>query len=146
MQYSQRKKTSLIVIYYFIVACSRWYLKLNSHIDVPAILVICLCWYIFNQKEANSQKFSRKSRDERQYSNADDHSGMKNAEQPQSTASKSFGTQRKNAKGFMGTLKDQQVSQNLIPVRALIFFFFWTFYLRHIYLNIMWFCLYIWTS
>ncbi|KAJ9543112.1 hypothetical protein OSB04_022819 [Centaurea solstitialis] len=62
-----------------------------------------------SEKEANSQKFSRKSRDERQYSNADDHGGINNAEQPQSTASKSFGMQRKSAKGFMGTVKDQQV-------------------------------------
>ncbi|KAI3829607.1 hypothetical protein L1987_03733 [Smallanthus sonchifolius] len=61
------------------------------------------------EKEANVQKLSRRSRDERQYSNADDYNDNKNAEQPQSTAFKSFGTQRKNAKGFMGNLKDQQV-------------------------------------
>ncbi|KAK9057270.1 hypothetical protein SSX86_022105 [Deinandra increscens subsp. villosa] len=60
------------------------------------------------QKEANIEKLSRRSRDERPYSNADDHGDVQNAEQPQSTAFKSFGTQRKNAKGFMGNLKDQQ--------------------------------------
>ncbi|XP_071721298.1 protease Do-like 2, chloroplastic isoform X1 [Rutidosis leptorrhynchoides] len=58
------------------------------------------------KKESNLQKLSRRSRDEQPYINADDHSGINNAEQPQSL--KSFGTQRKNAKGFMGTLKDQQ--------------------------------------
>lgn len=61
------------------------------------------------EKEANSQKISRRSRDERQNSDAGDRSGIKKTEQPQSTAFKSFGTQRKSAKGFMGNLTEQQL-------------------------------------
>ncbi|KAL4588228.1 hypothetical protein LXL04_001110 [Taraxacum kok-saghyz] len=60
------------------------------------------------EKEGNSQKNSR-SRDERKYLDADDRSGIKRTEQPQSTAFKSFGTQRKSAKGFMGNLTEQQL-------------------------------------
>lgn len=62
------------------------------------------------EKEANSQKISRRSRDERQSSDVGDLSVIKKTEQPQSTAfkSKPFGTQRKSAKGFMGNLTDQQ--------------------------------------
>lgn len=97
-----------------VVPCSFWYL--NSHCDLLAILVIWLCWIICIQKEANLQKLSRRSRDERPYLNADDISGINDAEQSQSIAFKSFGTQRKNAKGFMGTLKDQQVWKDLFPL------------------------------
>ncbi|KAL4568008.1 hypothetical protein LXL04_023608 [Taraxacum kok-saghyz] len=60
------------------------------------------------EKEGNSQTNSR-SRDERKYLDADDRSGIKRTEQPQSTAFKSFGTQRKSAKGFMGNLTEQQL-------------------------------------
>ncbi|KAL4554109.1 hypothetical protein LXL04_039766 [Taraxacum kok-saghyz] len=61
-----------------------------------------------SEKEGNSKKNSR-SRDERKYLDADDRSGIKRTEQPQSTAFKSFGTQRKSAKGFMGNLTEQQL-------------------------------------
>lgn len=79
-------------------------------------------WCILIQKEANSQKISRRSRDERKYSDADNRSGIKKTEKPQSTAFKSFGTQRKSAKGFMGNLTDQQVLRNFIPVHNSILF------------------------
>uniref|UniRef100_A0A5B7A483 Putative DEGP protease 2 isoform 1 n=1 Tax=Davidia involucrata TaxID=16924 RepID=A0A5B7A483_DAVIN len=60
------------------------------------------------QKEAISQKkFSGKSKDERSDSNADENSG--NMGRSQSTAFKSFGMQRKDTKGFLYDLKDQQV-------------------------------------
>ncbi|KAL8214914.1 hypothetical protein R6Q57_004363 [Mikania cordata] len=66
------------------------------------------------EKEANMQNLSRRSRDERQFLKADDYGDIEDAEQPQSTAFKSFGTQRKNTKGFMGNLKDQQVETDKI--------------------------------
>uniref|UniRef100_A0A5B7A3J7 Putative DEGP protease 2 isoform 1 n=1 Tax=Davidia involucrata TaxID=16924 RepID=A0A5B7A3J7_DAVIN len=62
------------------------------------------------QKEAISQKnFSGKSKDERPNSNADGNSGKSNTGRSQSTTFKSFGMQRKDTKGFLFDLKDQQV-------------------------------------
>ncbi|CAI9288654.1 unnamed protein product [Lactuca saligna] len=72
------------------------------------------------EKEANSQKISRRSRDERKYSDADNRSGIKKTEKPQSTAFKSFGTQRKSAKGFMGNLTDQQAETAKIQDAAFL--------------------------
>lgn len=87
---------------------------------MPVTFAIGFSWYICIQKESNIENLSRRSRDERQYSNVDDYSDTKNAEQPQSTAFKSFGTQRKNAKGFMGNLKDQQVLSDHSNIRFMV--------------------------
>ncbi|CAK9175894.1 unnamed protein product [Ilex paraguariensis] len=60
------------------------------------------------QKEAVSQKFPERSKDERPYSNADGHSGRSKTGRSQSTAFKSFGGQRKGSKGFLLDSKEQQ--------------------------------------
>ncbi|KAI8002643.1 Protein BONZAI 2 [Camellia lanceoleosa] len=60
--------------------------------------------------EAISQKkFPGRSKDERPNSIADGNSGRSNTGRSQSTAFKSFGVQKKDTKGFLLDLKDQQV-------------------------------------
>ncbi|GMP99960.1 hypothetical protein CsSME_00047232 [Camellia sinensis var. sinensis] len=62
------------------------------------------------ETEAISQKkFPGRSKDERPNSIADGNSGRSNTGRSQSTAFKSFGVQKKDTKGFLLDLKDQQV-------------------------------------
>ncbi|KAI7991029.1 hypothetical protein LOK49_LG12G01194 [Camellia lanceoleosa] len=62
------------------------------------------------ETEAISQKkFPGRSKDERPNSITDGNSGRSNTGRSQSTAFKSFGVQKKDTKGFLLDLKDQQV-------------------------------------
>lgn len=77
----------------------------QSHLCVNFRILV-----FYTQKEAVPQKKTpRRSSDERPCSYADANSGKGNVGRFQSSAFKSFGTQRKDNKDFLFDMKEQQV-------------------------------------
>ncbi|XP_059625758.1 protease Do-like 2, chloroplastic [Cornus florida] len=62
-----------------------------------------------DRKAISKKNFPGKTKDEGHYSNANSDSGRSKTGSSQPTAIKSFGTQKKDTKGFLFDLKDQQV-------------------------------------
>ena len=79
--------------------------------------------YYMQNEGVPSKKTLRRSKDERPCSYADGNSGKGNVGRLQSTAFKSFGTQRKDNKEFLIDMKEQQVQSLALSSDWRLFYF-----------------------